>query len=170
MERGVGISFRTKYTQQIFVYEPVWLRSCFLFSGTRLVLLSSPTNHASCITCRCELALVRWCLSLCCWSEQRLFTVLSPLTSVDWYPPPPPDTHTPSLPHLMKIDLFCLDFHCTFSPQRFFTAMSAVYFLRVCPSHKRKGRRAAAPDNSRRSIQMLLKLAIDIPNADCLPT
>lgn len=52
------------------------------------------------------------------------------LTLLDW-------SLSHSLPHLMKIDLFC--FLLCFSPQRFFTAMLAVSPLAVSPSHKRKG-------------------------------
>lgn len=53
-----------------------------------------------------------------------------------------------------------------FSPQRFFTAVSAVYFSSSVsqPWNKR------TPDHRRRSILTLLKLPIDIPRAEWLPS
>lgn len=56
--------------------------------------------------------------------EQKLCTVLSPLTSVDWSSPP-------SLPRLMKIDLFCLDFRSTFR-LRDFSLLCWLYISFEC--------------------------------------
>lgn len=72
---------------------------------------------------------------VCRRSNRNSALFFLPLTLFDWSPPP-------SLPHLMKIDLFCLDFHSASRLRGFFSAMSAVYFLPVCPSHKRKGHTA----------------------------
>lgn len=57
------------------------------------------------------------------------------MTLVDWSPL----TFTPSSDENWFV-LF--GFLLCFSPQRFFTAMLAVFFLGVCPSHKRKGHTA----------------------------
>lgn len=124
-----------------------FLRSCtvtlLMLSPLESLICPSNVSHTSCINCRCSVRSVRWRLHLRCRSFNRpsalfflLWLWLTDSTHTHTH------THAPSLPHLMKIDLFCLDFHRAFSPQRFFTAESAVCFLRVRPGRKRKGHRA----------------------------
>lgn len=116
-----------------------------MFSPLESSIRPSNVSHSSRINCRCSVKLVQRRLRLCCRSFNRasaLFFLLWLWLIDSTHTHTTTHTHAPSLPRLMKIDLFCLDFHCAFSPQRFFTAMSAVYFLRVCPTRKRKGHRA----------------------------
>lgn len=122
-------------------YDPIrWLCSCFCLSYTWFVLLTSPTNHTSCINCRYSVKLVWWrARPVVPELTETLLCSFSP--DFSWLIPTPPHTHTFTPPS--DENWFVLfGFSLRFSPQRFFTAMSAVYFLQVCPSHKRKGHTA----------------------------
>lgn len=114
-------------------YDPVrWLCSCFPHKRTWFVLLTSATNHSSCISCRCSVKLVRWILRLYCRSNRDSALFFLPwLRLID-----PP--HTPSLPHLMKIDLFCLDFHSAFRLRDFSLQCQLYIFSECVPVIKEK--------------------------------
>lgn len=107
----------------------------FMFPHHRtwFVLLTSPTNHSWCISCRYR---VKSAHLNCRVVTETLHCSFS--SDFAWLIPP---TLTPSSDENWFV-LF--GFSVRFSPQRFFTAMSAVYFLRVCPSRKRKGHAAGA--------------------------
>lgn len=55
---------------------------------------------------------------------------------------PHPTTHTPSLPHLMKIDLFCLGFHSAFRLRDFSLRCQLYIFSKCVPVIKEKGHTA----------------------------
>lgn len=96
------------------------------------ILLTSPTNQSSYINCRYSVKLDR-ILHPCAAA-----VVLS-LSDFAWLILTTTTTFTPSSDENWFV-LF--GFSLCFSPQRFFSAMSAVYFPQVCPSHKRKGHTA----------------------------
>lgn len=97
------------------------LRPCeatlFTFSAPRwpTSFLTSPIVHQWGTDCR-------YLLKLPCRTNGNSAQFLFSCPDFGWLIP---SQHT--LPHLMKIDLFCLDFSLRFSPQRVFAAVSAVY-------------------------------------------
>lgn len=74
-------------------YDPIrWLCSCFCLSCTWFVLLTSPTNHTSCINCRYSVKLVWWrARPVVPELTETLLCSFSP--DFSWLIPTPPHTH-----------------------------------------------------------------------------
>lgn len=122
-------------------YDPIrWLCSCFCLSCTWFVLLTSPTNHTSCINCRYSVKLVRWrARPVVPELTETLLCSFSP--DFSWLIPTSPHTHLHS-PIWWKLICSVWVFTPLFRLRDFSLRCQLYIFSKCVPVIKEKGHTA----------------------------